>query len=138
MTDTNERGIAGTVSGATCAEACWMAKEDICVCECGGVNHGLGRVEGEELPARRKRSGRRRLELRAVVIGYREAGKFVREANPEHPNVRSIEYAKEGEFVVQAAPLASFGKWPELEGLEPGRWRYNRPHLVWECVEVLP
>lgn len=29
------------LTGSTCGEACWEAREDICRCSCGGKNHGI-------------------------------------------------------------------------------------------------
>lgn len=35
------------LTDATCGEACWTAKEELCKCSCGGHNHGcLNSPEG--------------------------------------------------------------------------------------------
>ncbi|MCS7114056.1 MAG: hypothetical protein N0A00_01385, partial [Candidatus Bathyarchaeota archaeon] len=36
-----ENGHVGPWEGV-CCEACWFAKEEKCVCKCGGRNHGRG------------------------------------------------------------------------------------------------
>jgi hypothetical protein len=35
---------------ATCGEACWSAKEEVCRCSCGGKNHGIYKTD--EIPER--------------------------------------------------------------------------------------
>jgi hypothetical protein len=30
---------------ATCGEACWSAKEEVCRCSCGGKNHGIYKTD---------------------------------------------------------------------------------------------
>ena len=34
------------ITDATCGEACWSAREDICRCSCDGANHGITRTGG--------------------------------------------------------------------------------------------
>jgi hypothetical protein len=38
--------IFSILTEATCGEACWSAKEDICRCSCGGKNHGISKRGG--------------------------------------------------------------------------------------------
>ena len=53
---------------ATCGEACWDAREDLCRCSCGGKNHGCLRgVEGVR-PVRNCKLQGYRYELNAA--GY--------------------------------------------------------------------
>lgn len=37
---------------ATCGDACWHAREEVCRCSCGGRNHGCLRTAGGEAPVR--------------------------------------------------------------------------------------
>lgn len=32
--------MLGIITGATCGDNCWYAREDTCRCSCGGANHG--------------------------------------------------------------------------------------------------
>lgn len=43
--------FAAIVTGQTCGEACWQAREDVCRCSCGGQNHGCDR-DGIDRPYR--------------------------------------------------------------------------------------
>lgn len=42
QTQANKRGIRVTVTDAPCKEACWYATGKVCMCSCGGENHGIG------------------------------------------------------------------------------------------------
>ena len=33
--------MIGYLTGSTCGDACWHAREEICRCSCGGANHGI-------------------------------------------------------------------------------------------------
>ena len=46
------RPILSILTGATCGDNCWHAREEVCRCSCGGVNHGCLLEEGKERPAR--------------------------------------------------------------------------------------
>ena len=52
---------------ATCGEACWHAKEEVCRCSCGGRNHGilLVNVNGEQ-PVRQSKIDGHRYQMLAV------------------------------------------------------------------------
>ena len=59
------------MSEATCGEACWQAREDVCRCCCNGANHGCDRKTSER-PERTRRKGAHRYKLMAIT-GYGEA-----------------------------------------------------------------
>ena len=33
--------MIGYLTGSTCGDMCWHAREEICRCSCGGANHGI-------------------------------------------------------------------------------------------------
>lgn len=39
--------VAAVLTGSTCGQACWEAREDICRCSCGGKNHGTLKHGGD-------------------------------------------------------------------------------------------
>jgi hypothetical protein len=58
--------MLGLMSDATCGEACWAAREDICRCSCSGRNHGVTRTTNGETPTRTRRVKAHRYQLLAV------------------------------------------------------------------------
>jgi len=39
--------VNGIFALTACGPACWEAREEVCRCSCGGVNHGIHRHDGE-------------------------------------------------------------------------------------------
>ena len=120
------------ISDASCNEACWYAKEDICRCSCAGTNHGLLLRSGTIRPARQKKFQGIRYTLEAIVIGYGEAHRIARETyGVWRP-------ADRGESVhVQPAPASAFGlplagAWKELAGYQPSPFHQRHPYLIWK------
>jgi hypothetical protein len=60
------------LTGATCGDACWHAREDVCRCSCGGANHACLRTGDGEQPTRTCRIQRHVYTLYAVVESYRD------------------------------------------------------------------
>ena len=58
--------MIGLLTEATCGEACWAAREDICRCSCDGKNHGITRTANGETPTRTRRVKAHRYQLLAV------------------------------------------------------------------------
>lgn len=58
--------IIAFLSQATCGEACWEAREDICRCSCGGKNHGCMPTPDGTRPTRTAKIDGFRYELKAV------------------------------------------------------------------------
>jgi hypothetical protein len=50
--DTGLARMAALMSDQTCGEACWHAREEICRCSCGGLNHGCLKDGNKKSPAR--------------------------------------------------------------------------------------
>lgn len=56
------------LTGSTCGDACWHAREEVCRCSCGGKNHGILNHGGER-PKRTARIDGNLYELVAVIPG---------------------------------------------------------------------
>ena len=128
---------------ATCADACWQAREDVCRCSCGGRNHGIARHGGRA--DRTRRVGPMRYRLMAIVGS--EGPRDSRRSR----ELRAAEAAR----ALDAPPCSYGGKvtrygrahvmrtfwqeptpeqierWPELE---PYRGQ-PRPFLVWTATD---
>ena len=125
--------LMAVVTGSTCADACWYAREDVCRCSCGGANHGvLKDGDGAERPARTKRMRNKRYELVGVAIGYGNAYRTIRDMGLRETYTR--EYDNVGDCHVQSVPADKFGKWRELDGFEPNRRFQEHPHFIWKRV----
>lgn len=54
------------LTGSTCGDACWHAREEVCRCSCGGANHGILNKGGDR-PQRTCKIDGNFYELAAVV-----------------------------------------------------------------------
>jgi hypothetical protein len=113
--------IAAFLTEATCGEACWHAREDVCRCSCGGKNHGCLRTADGSRPNRTAKIDGYRYELRAVGT-YSEMHGEASSVNDNAPKRRigSYEYGwdaaeKGAPARVKSATQSQFDKWPELK-----------------------
>jgi len=60
----------------SCCEACWMAREDRCVCKCGGLYHGFGNPDNEEKVEKRRRIRKHIQEKCAHYQAYPSAQRY--------------------------------------------------------------
>jgi len=60
--------ILGMITGSTCGDGCWHAREDICRCSCGGKNHGI-LTQGGTAPVRNSKVKGEFFELVGVIPG---------------------------------------------------------------------
>src|SRR5689334_12320533 len=69
---------------ATCGDACWSAREDICRCSCGGKNHGCMRDESGQRPERTAKIDGVRYVLKAADVQgiYNQARDINKAAGP--------------------------------------------------------
>ena len=132
-------------SDATCGEACWHAREDVCRCSCSGKNHGILKRDGQEQPARTRRIGHTRLKLVAVFPTHRGAVDYIRESgqfysyhsprDAVHPIDRRWLDHRGIKDLGMGSERATDGqlKWPEVANIwsEAGRGA-SRPYLVWQ------
>lgn len=130
----------GFITGSTCGDACWHAREEICHCSCGGANHGVLRDGGDQ-PTRTCKIGGQFYELSAIATSWREADDTVTAIiNERFPGLHHAGY---GEFwpetyrpVIYRQISATQAKWPEVMAV-PGAQRliWSRPagsrYLIW-------
>jgi len=122
------------LTGHTCGEACWHARELVCRCSCGGANHGILKLANGVQPDRTMRKGDTVYTLAAVSSSYNEAGKTTREVmDTRFPGLDVYAYGDYRECsdmpVIQRKASASQLKWAESKTVEPDR--YGDKYLVW-------
>jgi hypothetical protein len=126
------------LTDATCSEACWHAREEVCRCSCGGKNHGCLKAENGVQPIRTAKIDGVRYELRGVGVGVeKEAQRINREAGIKfyYAHTARKHYGYTPVALMRKASAAQLDKWPELaaekERLagEPS-WRRNC-YLLW-------
>lgn len=135
----SEALIMGVMTGSTCGDGCWHAREEVCRCSCGGTNHGILNRGGEQ-PGRTAKIGGEFYELVAVVPGraegecwadaYKRTSAAVRDTMDERfPGLETWAYGewREGKMlpVLDRKVSASQAKWPEVAAV-PNAYR-----LVW-------
>lgn len=108
------------VTDSTCNEACWMAKEPICRCSCGGANHGilLDATSSGAPPVRTKRVKDQWFRLYAVASyfdSHRITRAFLihRREDPMFPNTPWYKHPA-GEVHASKATVAQQLNWSEV------------------------
>ena len=88
MDDTLKKLNFALLTGATCGDACWHAREDICRCSCGGKNHGILLGTDGKQPTRTRKIGGKFYEyirLKKPILGIvppeGEAARAIRETD---------------------------------------------------------
>ena len=121
-------------SEATCAEACWEAREDVCRCSCRGKNHGCLRTSDGMRPARTARIDGTRYRLEAAGYeGIHDSARAMNEAggitfhyaDPSRDRMYADIPAK-----VRTATQDQVSRWPELAAYRenlPEVWRRANP-----------
>lgn len=132
------------ITDATCGEACWTAKEEICKCSCGGNNHGcLTSPEGVQ-PNRTCKIDGFRYEL--VAIGkysdnYKEGERINKEEGVKKV-IGNYSYfynvTEPGALArVKCASEIQIANWKELatyKKMERVELFHNKPYLLWKRV----
>lgn len=148
--ETSRRTIMAVLTSQTCGENCWHAKEEICRCSCGGVNHGCLLVKGAEQPVRASRIDGAMYELAEVGVHDYEIDKRLRsefppmmiraESIPQYcdkdligqKRIYFTSKSKNSPLRVKPATKEQLAKWPELKAfrdLPP----YRLPvYLLWK------
>lgn len=109
--------IAAFLTEATCGEACWEAREDICRCSCGGKNHGCLRSKDGVRPVRNAKIDGFRYELKAVdgdVYGEAKAINDQVERKIGGYTYHPTETEAGAPARVKRASKDQLAKWPEL------------------------
>lgn len=147
MVDRSTLMATAILTGHTCGEACWAAREDVCRCSCGGVNHGVLRDANGIRPVRTRRVDNHWYELEAVVPGYRAAMDYVRAANDAEGRPFQVSYAIRPSWgpapvlAICTATKAQVKAWPELTSFRGWDIPHNgecmaqlekgQPNLIW-------
>lgn len=142
--------IAAYLTEATCGEACWSAREDVCRCSCGGKNHGCMRTADGVQPERSAKIDGFRYFLKAVDGAY-EAARKINKAHGAFKIGRSDytfyknETDKGAPARMKLATHAQVDTWPELtadreKGFQTtadGKKYYrSRPYLLWVREDI--
>ena len=113
--------VVAILTGATCGGACWEARENVCHCRCGGVNHGINRTANGTQP-RRTRRVKADWYVLAGVGTYSEQDRQTREIATaartaglpgESYSVRHNAWVNRPAFAGHAT-AAQLAAWPEL------------------------
>lgn len=151
--------LVAFLTEATCGEACWEAREDICRCSCGGENHGCMRDTTGKRPERTAKIDGYRYVLKAADVSgiYAQARKINDAAGPYrvepytaidyHEDGTQTKVAKEYRYfyteTMKGAPARrkpatreQIARWPELAA-----WRddlRSKPYLLWVREDLVP
>lgn len=113
------------LTGHTCGDSCWHAKEDICHCSCGGVNHGILNKGGAKSPLRTSKKNGAVYVLHSVSVDYFQAQKDAELAKNKFPNAWNGWGG--GTEVIVRKVTGSQAKWPEVASIG-ANW------LVWTLM----
>ena len=129
------------LTGSTCGDACWHAREEICRCSCGGKNHGILLEANGEQPVRTRKIGGNFYELIAIIprpakgtaliTAINQEREAINEAiNERFPGISTYAYGKwrSEEFmpVLSRKVTASQAKWKECKALDTEPY-----YMVW-------
>ena len=139
------------LTDATCGDACWHAREDICRCSCAGANHGVLRSNGAAQPNRTRRIKVNIYEMAAVESAAEcKASCRAASSRPIYDAHHAVEAAgiAAGRYrwqdicrsdnnitypsYVKTASDAEVARWPELAAWRG--MRYDRPLVLWTLV----
>lgn len=135
------------ITDATCGEACWTAKEELCKCSCGGNNHGCLNTPESITPKRTCKIDGFRYEL--IAIGkYSEIYNYGERMNKEEGTKKLIgtytyyyNVTEPGALArVKAASGVQITHWKELEIYHEllinkrDEFYRNKPFLLWRRV----
>jgi hypothetical protein len=139
--------LIAILTEATCGEACWTAREDICRCSCGGKNHGCLRTADGIQPIRTAKIDGFRYELKAVGIDvYVEAAAINHAAGKKHVVIGTWEHDYPWEINDKGAPArvkkatkSQLMGWPELASHKAEIAAIEaRPHAPIEIYDAWP
>lgn len=130
--------LISILTEATCGEACWSAREDICRCSCGGKNHGCLRDENGVQPVRTAKIDGYMYELQGVGDGVEKAAQAINEADGVtfyYAATSRDSMYRRLRAKLRTPTQSQIEKWPELasyRNLE--RWEY-KPYMLWVRVD---
>jgi len=148
--------IVAFLSEATCGEACWEAREDVCRCSCGGKNHGCMRTADGTRPKRTAKIDSHRYELKAVGGPelHAEAQAINKAAGPYRVDPVTYSDGSKGQYTyhyretdtgaparLKPATKDQVARWPELAAYRenlPDVWAKANPEKCWAQWPGLP
>lgn len=126
--------LISILTGHTCGEACWHAREEVCRCSCGGKNHGILN-NGLPRPVRTSKKDGNFYVLAGVAPSYTEGEKMLREIL--YASFPGIDWCAYGSFrdmstmpVLNRKASDSSLKWPEVQAVESTE-RGGAKYLIW-------
>lgn len=148
--------ILGILTDATCGEACWHARDEICRCSCGGRNHGVLRGKNGVQPKRSARIDGIMYSLEAVGLFdelYGKAEEINRQAGYKHVEEASLVCDSRGTTIhpdeqgrAEKARLASEGhevywsqyryEWQPTDSGAPARLKYSTESQIAKWPEL--
>ena len=126
--------MIGFLSGSTCGDACWHAREDVCHCSCGGANHGCLRGLNGVRPIRTAKVNGDMCQLRAVGFGLdKEAIAINKEAGIDYYGAHTARQTFGFNPIARMRPAteSQVARWPELAAyrhLIKSTWRESNPN----------
>jgi len=129
------------LTGSTCGDACWHAREEICRCSCGGKNHGILNNPDNPQPKRTRKIGGKFYELIAIIPlpakGHAlidsiklERAEILATFDDRFPGISTYAY---GDWrpekylpVLSRKVTATQAKWAECQALDTAPW-----YMVW-------
>lgn len=124
--------ILAIMTGHTCGEACWHAREEVCRCSCGGKNHGILKSANGVRPVRTRKIDGKFYEL--VAVGkYRDC--MAEEKTLTEERFPGIDWCGYGYYrqestmpIVTRKLSESALKWPEVQAVEGATYAvWSRP-----------
>ena len=142
--------VLAVLTGQTCGDSCWHAREAICRCSCGGANHGCLKVEGKDQPIRTSKINGRMRQLHAVGE-YPDLMKQAEEMNRANGPYRidPVTYhdGTKGEYkywyhetdpgapaFLKCASKDQIARWPELAAWINILPYQMKPYMIWKLV----
>ena len=123
---------------ATCGEACWHAREEICRCSCGGKNHGILCSANGEQPIRQSKIDGYRYELLAVGAGKELSGQCAEIFKTLEPRdtqtVTATSFDDDGNRI--DTPLVYTYRWTPTEAGSPYRLKKATPQQCSKWSEL--
>lgn len=135
--------LLAILTEATCADACWYARDEVCRCSCGGANHGVLRTKDGQQPVRTARIDGDRYKLAAVgmrremydvvkPLTQRDGFQVITPYGNSFAHYTWKEAERGSPARLKYASAAQINKWPELSAYRTlDRWDQANVCLVW-------
>jgi len=119
--------MTSTLHG-TCNLACWQAREPVCHCMCGGVNHGL-MAQGGDQPGRYCQRKGRQFELHEIYPRWGDAQRTAYDLSKQLSTQHGLPWFSESAFEQHAT--GHMLKWPEVQRFLAD---HHHAYLVWTRI----